>query len=198
MIDEAHSVGVLGERGHGIGEHFGVAGEDVDIWMGTLSKTLASCGGYIAGTRELIEYMRLSAPGFVYSVGMTPASTASALASMRILKAESWRVETLRARGQLFLRCAQARGLNTGLSHGLSVVPVITGSSLAAVKLSNMLFADGVNVYPIVAPAVDEQTARLRFFLSCAHTEDQIRCTVDLVARHWERMAEGERMPEGR
>jgi 8-amino-7-oxononanoate synthase len=182
MIDEAHSLGVMGERGHGIREHFGLAGEDVDIWMGTLSKTLASCGGYIAGSRELIEYLRLSAPGFVYSVGIPPASAAAALASLRILRAEPWRVETLRARGRLFLECARARGLNTGLSQGFNIVPLITGSSLAAVKLSNALFDEGISVYPIVAPAVEERTARLRFFLSCAHTEEQIRQTVDAAA----------------
>ena len=188
MIDEAHSLGVMGARGHGIREHFGVAGEDVDIWMGTLSKTLASCGGYIAGSRELIEYLRLSAPGFVYSVGIPPASAAAAMASLRVLIAEPWRVETLRARGRLFLECARARGLDTGLSQGFNIVPVITGSSLAAVKLSNALFDEGIGVYPIVAPAVEERTARLRFFLSCAHTEDQIRRTVDLAALHWDRL----------
>jgi 8-amino-7-oxononanoate synthase len=183
MIDEAHSLGVLGAHGHGIREHFGVAAGDVEIWMGTLSKALASCGGYIAGSTELVEYLRLSAPGFVYSVGIPPASTAAALASLRLLKAEPWRVETLRARGRLFLECARARGLDTGLSHGFNIVPVIAGGSLAAVKMSNTLFAEGVNVYPIIAPAVEERAARLRFFLSCAHTEDQIRHTVELTAR---------------
>ena len=188
MIDEAHSLGVLGERGYGIREHFGVAAEDVDIWMGTLSKALASCGGYISGSRELIEYLRLSAPGFVYSVGIPPAAAAAALASLRILKAEPWRVETLRARGRLFRECARARGLNTGSSRGLNVAPVITGSSLAAVRMSNAMFDEGVCVYPIIAPVAEEQSARLRFFLSCAHTEDQISHTVNLVALHWDRI----------
>ena len=187
MIDEAHSLGVLGKRGYGIREHFGLDGEEVDIWMGTLSKTLASCGGYIAGSGDLVEYLRFSAPGFVYSVGLPPASAAAALASLRVLKKEPGRAETLRARGQLFLECARRRGLNTGMGCGLNVIPVITGTSQLAVMMSNALFADGVNVYPIIGPAVKEEAARLRFFISCSHTEEQIRHAVDLVARHWDR-----------
>jgi len=188
MIDEAHSLGVLGEHGYGIREHFGIASEEVDIWMGTLSKALASCGGYIAGSRELVECLRLSAPGFVFSVGAPPASVAAALASLRVLRAEPWRAATLRTRGQLFLELARARGLDTGFSRGYNVVPVITGTSELALRMSNALFEDGVNVYPIISPAVKEEAARLRFFLSCAHTEEQIRHAVDLVARHWNRL----------
>jgi 8-amino-7-oxononanoate synthase len=186
MIDEAHSLGVLGEHGYGVREHFGIAGEEVDIWMGTLSKALASCGGYIAGSKELVEYLRLTAPGFVFSVGIPPAAAAAALASIRILKAEPWRAAALRARGRLFLELARAAGLDTGLSRGYGVVPVITANSELALRLSRALFEDGVNAYPIVAPAVPEQAARLRFFLSCAHTEEQIQHTVKLVARHWD------------
>ena len=78
MVDEAHSIGVLGAHGFGIGEHFGVDPRDVDIWMGTLSKTLASCGGYIAGEQALVEYLKFSAPGFLYSVGMAPPVAAAA------------------------------------------------------------------------------------------------------------------------
>jgi 8-amino-7-oxononanoate synthase len=188
MIDEAHSLGVLGEHGYGAREHFGIAGEEVDIWMGTLSKALASCGGYIAGSRELIECLRLSAPGFVFSVGAPPASVAAALASIRVLKAEPWRVTTLRARGQLFLDLARARGLDTGVSRGYNVVPVITGTSELALRMSTALFEEGVSVYPIIPPAVKEEAARLRFFLSCAHTELQIRHAVELVAVHWNRL----------
>jgi len=96
MIDEAHSFGVLGECGFGIGEHFGVAGADVDIWMGTLSKALASCGGYIAGSRALVQYLKYTTPGFLYSVGLSPADAAAALAAVRLLHAEPERVARLR------------------------------------------------------------------------------------------------------
>jgi len=83
MVDEAHSLGVLGKTGRGLGEHFGVDRLDVDIWMGTLSKALASCGGYIAGTSEWVEYLKYTVPGFVYSVGLPPASAAAAGEALR-------------------------------------------------------------------------------------------------------------------
>ena len=107
MVDEAHSLGVLGATGRGIGEHFGVDPQDVDLWMGTLSKTLASCGGYIAGGRELVRYLRYTAPGLIYSVGMTPPNAASALASIRAMLAQPWRVAQLRERARLFLELAK-------------------------------------------------------------------------------------------
>ncbi len=183
MVDEAHSLGVLGKRGRGIREHFDVTGPDVDIWMGTLSKTLASCGGYIAGSGALIELLRLSAPGFVYSVGMAPPAAAAAHAALVIMLDEPWRVRRLNANARLFRDLAQERGLNTGLSDGCNIVSIITGGSIIAGKLSNTLAEAGVNALPIIYPAVSEKAARVRFFLSALHDEDQIRSTIDVVAR---------------
>lgn len=182
MVDEAHSTGVLGATGHGIGEHFGVNPADVDIWMGTVSKAHGSCGGYIAGKRELVEYLKYTAPGFVFANGMPPAAAAAALASLRILEREPERVEQLRRNSQLFLALAKERGLNTGVACGTPVVPIITGNSLHALMLSEAMFARGVNVKPILYPAVEEERARLRFFITSAHNEDQIRHTVDALA----------------
>ena len=85
MVDEAHSLGVLGETGRGIREYFGVAGKDVDIWMGTLSKSLAGCGGFIAGERALVEHLKYAAPGFVYSVGIAPPLAAASLAALMLM-----------------------------------------------------------------------------------------------------------------
>ncbi len=107
MIDEAHSMGVLGATGRGIGEHFGINRADVDIWMGTLSKSFGSCGGYIAGTKALVEYLKYTSPGFVYSVGLSPPNAAAALASIRLLEAEPERVARLRHRSRLFLELAR-------------------------------------------------------------------------------------------
>jgi len=183
MVDEAHSLGVMGKRGHGIREHFGLGGDDVDIWMGTLSKTLAGCGGYIAGETALIEHLKFLAPGFLYSVGMPPSVAASALAALRRMQQLPERVAALQARGQTFLQQAKAVGLDTGSSTGLAVVPVITGSSLKATRLSEVLFAQGMNVQPILYPAVPEKSARLRFFISCMHTEAQIAQTVQATAQ---------------
>jgi len=188
MVDEAHSFGILGSRGLGIQEHFGLQGGDVDIWMGTLSKTLASCGGYIAGERALVEHLKCAAPGFVYSVGMPPPAAAAALAALRVLQAEPQRPKTLRVRGRQFLDMAREFGLDTGLSIGLSVIPAITHSSLKAVRLSEALFRRKINVQPIVYPAVQEGAARLRFFISSEHTEAQIRTTVEALAQEMRRL----------
>jgi 8-amino-7-oxononanoate synthase len=188
MVDEAHSLGVLGRGGGGIQEHFGVRGADVDIWMGTLSKALASCGGYIAGTSALVEHLKCAAPGFVFSVGMPPSSAAAALAALRLMQAEPQRTQMLQTRGRQFLEAARARGLDTGLSMGLSIIPTITHSSLKAARLSEALFRRKINVQPIVYPAVQERSARLRFFISSEHTEAQIRTTVEALAEEMRRL----------
>ncbi len=188
MIDEAHSLGVLGRRGRGIGEHFGVPARDVDVWMGTMSKTLGSCGGYIAGGKELIEYLKYTVPGFVFSVGLPPAGAAAALAALRLLEAEPGRVARLRDNARLFLTLARGRGLNTGTSQDSAVVPVILGNSLSALRLSQAMLARGINVQPILHPAVEESAARLRFFITSLHTEEQIRHTVEVLAEEWEKL----------
>lgn len=184
MVDEAHSIGTMGAHGRGISEHFGVDARDVDIWMGTLSKSFGTCGGYIAGCNELIEYLKYTAPGFVYSVGLSPPNCAAALASLRVLQSEPQRVAKVQANSRLFLKLAKAQGLNTGFSNNTPVVPVIIGNSLNALRLSRALFEDGINVQPILYPAVEEKAARLRFFITSMHTDEQIQRTVDAVARH--------------
>ena len=188
MVDEAHSFGVMGATGKGIREHFGLDGSDVDIWMGTLSKALAGCGGYIAGETALVEHLRYLAPGFLYSVGMSPPVAAAALAALRYLDTHPERVSRLQDNGRLFFELAKNAGIDTGTSTGLAIVPAITGSSLRAVRLADALFRHGVNVQPIIYPAVPEQVARLRFFISCEHGEDQLRHTVALLAKETARL----------
>lgn len=178
MVDEAHSLGVLGNSGLGIRELFGVDGKAVDIWMGTLSKSLAACGGYIAGESALIEHLKCLAPGFLYSVGMPPQVAAPALAALTILRQEPQRSQRLQALSAYFLARAKAQGINTGLSQGTAIIAAITGSSLSAARLSQALFELGINVQPILYPAVPEQSARLRFFICCDHTEQQIDQTL--------------------
>ena len=196
MIDEAHSVGTIGATGRGIGEYHGVRREDVDVWMGTLSKTFGSCGGYIGGCRELIEYLKYTAPGFVYSVGLSPPATAAALASCRLLEAEPERVARLQQRARLFLALAQARGLNTGMSKDSPVVPIILGNSMRSLVLSRALFGRGINAQPILYPAVEESAARLRFFVTSMHSEDQIRLTIDAIVEELARI-DPEIAPQG-
>ena len=181
MIDEAHGLGVLGATGRGIAEHYGVAMNQVDIWMGTLSKTLGSCGGYIAGCRELIDILKYRASGFVFSVGLPPPAAAAALAALEVLMAEPERVAKLQANGALFLKEARARGLDTGTSIGAAVVPVITGDMIKAVKLTERLLARGINAMPIIPPAVQTKASRVRFFITSEHTPEQICRTVEII-----------------
>ncbi|NNE37026.1 MAG: aminotransferase class I/II-fold pyridoxal phosphate-dependent enzyme [Gammaproteobacteria bacterium] len=183
MVDEAHSIGVIGEHGLGITDHFQIDANEIDILMGTLSKSLAACGGYICGKHSLIENLKYTSPGFVYSVGMSPPVAAAALAALQILKDEPERVTKLQSNARLFFELAKDAGLDTGYCQGYSVIPVILGSSLIAAKLSNILYEQGINVQPIIYPAVEERAARLRFFLSSTHTEEEIRSTVDIVSR---------------
>jgi 8-amino-7-oxononanoate synthase len=182
MVDEAHSLGTMGKRGYGIREHFGLKGDDVDIWMGTLSKALASCGGYIAGNEALIFSLRYGAAGFMFSVGQSPADAAAAVAALRVMQAEPERVERLRARGKLFLEAAREHGVPTGSAQGYAVVPVIIGDSMRCIRLTHALFQRGIHVQPILYPAVDEHQARLRLFLTCMHSDEQIRHAVAVIA----------------
>ena len=182
MIDEAHSLGVIGRFGRGIREYFNVAPEDVDLWMGTLSKSLASCGGYIAGSKAVVEYLKYTTPGFLYSVGIPPPAAAAALKATQLLKAHPKRVTRLQARARFFLEQAKAIGLNTGASKDSGVVPIIVGDSMKSLRLSQALFEQGINVQPVLYPAVEESGARLRFFMSCDHTEEQIQFTMNAVA----------------
>lgn len=183
MIDEAHALGVVGATGRGVYEHYDVDSQEVDIWMGTFSKTLAGCGGYIAGEQALIELLKYGAPGFVYSVGMSPPLAAASLEALRILQAEPERVSRLQANGQRFLGMTKAAGLQTGYAQGYAVLPVIVGSSLKAAKWSNQFFEAGVNVQPIIYPAVEEKAARLRFFLSAMHTENDLQQVLEIMTK---------------
>jgi 8-amino-7-oxononanoate synthase len=174
LVDEAHSLGVLGATGRGAGEHYGVVRREVDIWMGTLSKALASCGGYVAGSAGLIDYLRFTLPGFVYSVGLSPANAAAALAALELLKAEPERVGRLRERSDFFrVRCRE-QGVDIGASAESAVVPAIVGDSGTALRVAQEMGRRGINVQPIFYPAVEEGKARLRFFISAEHTEAQL------------------------
>jgi 8-amino-7-oxononanoate synthase len=182
LVDEAHSLGTMGQTGRGIGEHANLDRADVELWMGTLSKSLASCGGYIAGSAELIEYLKYTAPGFVYSVGIAPSNAASALAALSLLQSEPQRVARLRELSALFLALARDRGLDTGLAGESPVIPVIIGNSVKCLLLSRALFERGINIQPIVHPAVPEHETRLRSFITTNLTESNVRSAVDAIA----------------
>ena len=178
MVDDAHALGVLGKTGRGIFEQTCVDPKRVDIWMGTLSKTLVSCGGYIAGSRALVDYLKLAAPGMVYSVGMPAPAAAAAFTAIGLMWREPERITRLQTNGQLFLRKAREAGLDVGTSWGYSVTPVILGDSPRTALLAERLLNRGYNAAPIVPPGVPERSARLRFFISSEHTSEDIEGAV--------------------
>jgi 8-amino-7-oxononanoate synthase len=190
MIDEAHALGVLGRRGLGLFEHFDVDPREVDIWMGTLSKTLAGCGGYIAGSATLVDYLRCMAGGFVYSVGIPPVVAASVQKALELMHREPERVTQLQKNGAYFLEYAKSKGLDTGFGRGTSVTPIVVGDSLGAVILSQELSHRGINVQPVIYPAVPPKSARLRFFITSMHTKQDIETTVDTIVEEIAKLPE--------
>jgi 8-amino-7-oxononanoate synthase len=188
LVDEAHSLGVLGQTGRGIGEHCEAAPADVDLWMGTLSKALASCGGYIAGRRELVQYLKYTAPGFVYSVGMSPANAAAALEALRVLELEPRRVQTLQKRAESFVRLAKRHGLDLGSCHDGPIVPILVGDAPRCLRLWQALVERGILAQPILPPAVPAASSRLRFFVTAAHSAQQVSRAVQVLAEEFSKL----------
>jgi 8-amino-7-oxononanoate synthase len=184
MVDEAHSLGVIGACGAGVTEYCQIPPGSIDILMGTLSKTFASCGGFIAGQKELIDMLKYLAPGLVlYSAGISPPNTAAALTALRILREEPQRVQKLRANARFFLNAARQAGLDTGMSHDSAIVPVILRDSDLSLQLVHRLMTeDGICVHAMLYPSVPKDMVRLRFFLSSTHTEQQLAYTVERIA----------------
>jgi len=181
-VDEAHSVGTMGPEGRGICSAFGVDPADGDLWMGTISKALGAGGGYLAGSERLIRYLGYTTPAFVFSTACSPPNAAAALEGLRVIRREPWRVTTLQERSELFLKLAIDAGLDTGASGDTPVIPVIVGSSARAIRVSELLLDRGINAQPILYPAVRESAARVRFFLTAEHSEEQIVRTVATLA----------------
>lgn len=182
MVDEAHSLGVLGETGRGVREHFGINPADVDMWMSTLSKAMCGCGGFIAGGAGIIRFLKFGSPGFVFSVGMPPVIASACRKALEIMLREPERVRKLQKISRYFLEYANKLGLDTGAAQGYAIVPVIVGDSMVAGYLSQLLYKRGIYVMPVSFPAVKEGQARLRFFISASHTEEQVRTALDAVA----------------
>lgn len=181
MIDEAHSIGTIGDGGRGVTSFYGIHPAEVDVLMGTLSKSLNSCGGYIAGSKAFINYLKYNCPGFVFSVGISPANTVAAHASLEIIEECPELVYKLHQNASYFLMKLKAIGVDTGLSANSPIIPLIVGTSEATLSLSQRLYDQGVNVMPIIFPAVKESSARLRFFISAAHTIEDMDQTIEIL-----------------
>jgi 8-amino-7-oxononanoate synthase len=185
MLDEAHSLGTIGATGRGAQEALNIKPGDVEIWMGSLSKSLGSVGGYIAGSKTLVENLRYNAPGAaLYCATTPPASAAAALCGLRKMQKETWRVEKLQENSAYFLRKAKENGLDTGISDGTAVVPIIIGDVEKAVKLAVLLNEKNINVQAIFHPVVPINQARLRFFLNSTHSYEDIDYTIDTIVQH--------------
>ncbi len=181
MVDEAHSACVIGKTGGGVDEYFGLDGKDIDIKMGTLSKGLGTCGGYLAGSKAIIEYMRYNLPGFVFSVGLSPALAAASLCAIRLLRNDPSIMQRMERNIKCFVDEAHKRNLNTCLAGETAIVPIMVGSDEDAFLLSNMLRYKGVFVPPAVYPAVPKGKARLRFCVISEHQPEQIVEALDAL-----------------
>ncbi|WP_133135786.1 aminotransferase class I/II-fold pyridoxal phosphate-dependent enzyme [Legionella rowbothamii] len=184
MIDEAHSIGVLGEHGEGIREYFNLSANDIELWMGTLSKAFASCGGYISGKKELMDYIRYSCAGFVFSAGISPANTTAALASIQLLKNEPHRPQLLQKNAQKLLLDLKKHGINTGASENTPIIPIIIGDEKKTVQLCLNLRQQGIYTHPIIYPAVERDLARIRLFINYMHTEEQLAYTTEVIYKY--------------
>lgn len=186
MVDEAHALGVIGKNGYGSFEHYNIDPKEVDIWMGTLSKTLCSCGGYICGCKELVTLLKFTAPAFVYSVGLSPVLAAASNEALNILHKEPYRTKKLQENALYALDYAKKMKLDTGKACGTAIIPIIVGSSLLAGSLAHIIFEKQVNAQPIIYPVVEEGQARIRLFLSSAHSFEDIKKALDIICQSLE------------
>lgn len=182
MVDEAHSIGVLGATGRGLSEHFGIDANEIDFVVGTLSKTFAASGGFIAGRKPVIDWLRFTLPAFVYSVGLSPMIAAAVREGLAIIAAETWRVKRLQENSQYFLTAAGCRGLETGAAIGAGIVALQFRDSEACMRASRSLLAANCYAPPIAQIGVPKDKPRIRFFITAEHTQDDIDCALDRLA----------------
>jgi len=179
MVDEAHSVGVLGKTGRGIEEHFNLPGT-IDIKMGTLSKTIPSVGGYIAGKKDIIEYLRHASRAYIFSAALPPAQAAAANTAFKVILDEPWRIEKLTANAKQFIEGLQARGFDT-LYTQTAIVPVLCGEDEKAFAMTRVAQHQDIFVLPVVSPAVPPDLARLRATVTAAHEPAEIEHAMDII-----------------
>jgi 8-amino-7-oxononanoate synthase len=186
MVDESHSLGVLGPEGRGIESHFGLHGA-IDIKMSSLSKSIPSAGGYITGSEDLITYLKHVSRAFVFSAALPPASAAAAIAALDVMEREPERVRRVQSHARTLRKQLRDGGIPVR-EDPTPIIPVITGDDGPAMQMSRTLYDDGVFVPPILTPAVPTKTSRLRVTITAAHNEDQVVQIGDAVVDAWRRV----------
>ncbi len=179
MIDEAHSVGVLGQKGTGIEEYFGL-GDVIDIKMGTLSKTIPSVGGYVAAKKDVINYLRHASRAYIFSAALPPAQAAAANEAFKVILDEPWRIERLNQNPKQFIGGLKSMGFDTMLTE-TAIVPVLCGDDDTAFAMTREAQHNDVFVLPVVSPAVPEGLARLRATVTAAHEPSEIERAMDVI-----------------
>ncbi len=177
MVDDAHASGVFGREGRGTIDHFGVHGR-VDIQVGTLSKAFGALGGYVAGTRDLIDFLHHRARPFLFSTSHPPAVAAACIAALEVLQTEPEWMERLWANTRFFKKGLQELGFDTGISES-PITPVITGDGALAMSLSDQLFEQGVFAQGIAFPTVPKGKARVRTIVTATHTQQDLQFALD-------------------
>jgi len=181
MVDDAHASGVFGKNGRGTIDHFGMHGR-VDIQVGTLSKAIGALGGYVAGSRTLIEFLYHRARPFLFSTSHPPSVAASCIAALDVLEHEPAIIDRLWENTRFFKAGLQSLGFNTGLSES-PITPVIVGEGALAMKLSDRLFEEGVFAQGIAYPTVARDKARVRTIVTATHTRDELQFALDTFAK---------------
>lgn len=182
LMDEAHSFGVLGKTGRGISEHFGMDPSEIELSVGTLSKSFVSSGGFVCASKDVISWLRFTLPGFVYSVGLSPTTVATANEALNVLKDEPDRVDRLKRKSALFRDAARAAGLNPGNAIGEAVVPLMFDTPEQTMMVSQTLLEAGIYAPPIVQVGVPKDQPRIRFFFSAEHRDQDILRAIDVAA----------------
>jgi len=181
MVDDAHASGVFGKNGRGTIDHFNMHGR-VDIQVGTLSKAIGALGGYVAGSKGLIEFLYHRARPFLFSTSHPPSVAASCIAALDVLEQEPQIIERLWENTRFFKAGLVALGFNTGISES-PITPVIAGEGALAMKLSDRLFAEGVFAQGIAFPTVARDKARVRTIVTATHTKDELQYALDVFAK---------------
>ena len=179
MIDEAHSLGVLGDKGTGIEEYFNLYGQ-IDIKMGTLSKTIPSVGGYVAAGKDIIAYLRHASRAYIFSAALPPAQAAAANEAFKVILDEPERIVKLNLNTRQFIGGLKSMGFDTMLTE-TAIVPVLCGDDQTAFEMTREAQHQDVFVLPVVSPAVPEGLARLRATVTAAHDPSEIERAMDII-----------------